>query len=163
MQELKQQYTIVIVTHNMQQAARVSDRTAFFTAELDSETDRRTGAARRVRPHREDLLQPVRRAHRELHHRAVRLSRDRDARRTLPPTSSTRSTTRSTASAALLVETVPRATEVLLTSDLRGADELIHGDDVFDERCIDLEERCYALLALQAPVAGRPPPRSSPP
>jgi phosphate transport system ATP-binding protein len=28
--ELKKQYTIVIVTHNMQQAARVSDRTAFF-------------------------------------------------------------------------------------------------------------------------------------
>ncbi|HRX79075.1 MAG: phosphate ABC transporter ATP-binding protein [Planctomycetaceae bacterium] len=28
--ELKQQYTIVIVTHNMQQASRVSDRTAFF-------------------------------------------------------------------------------------------------------------------------------------
>ncbi len=31
MNELKQTYTIVIVTHNMQQAARVSDRTAFFT------------------------------------------------------------------------------------------------------------------------------------
>jgi phosphate transport system ATP-binding protein len=30
---LKQQYTIVIVTHNMQQAARVSDRTAFFDLE----------------------------------------------------------------------------------------------------------------------------------
>ena len=29
-QELKQRYTIVIVTHNMQQAARVSDYTAFF-------------------------------------------------------------------------------------------------------------------------------------
>jgi phosphate transport system ATP-binding protein len=29
-QELKERYTIVIVTHNMQQAARVSDRTAFF-------------------------------------------------------------------------------------------------------------------------------------
>jgi phosphate transport system ATP-binding protein len=29
--ELKQRYTIVIVTHNMQQAARVSDRTGFFT------------------------------------------------------------------------------------------------------------------------------------
>ncbi len=27
---LKQQFTIVIVTHNMQQAARVADRTAFF-------------------------------------------------------------------------------------------------------------------------------------
>ena len=28
--ELKKRYTIVIVTHNMQQAARISDRTAFF-------------------------------------------------------------------------------------------------------------------------------------
>ena len=33
--ELKQNYSIVIVTHNMQQAARVSDMTAFFTVELD--------------------------------------------------------------------------------------------------------------------------------
>ncbi|GAB4216456.1 MAG: phosphate ABC transporter ATP-binding protein PstB [Synechococcales cyanobacterium] len=33
--ELKQKYTIIIVTHNMQQAARVSDNTAFFNAELD--------------------------------------------------------------------------------------------------------------------------------
>ncbi|MBT8241315.1 MAG: phosphate ABC transporter ATP-binding protein [Acidimicrobiia bacterium] len=43
MQEIKTRYTIVIVTHNMQQAARVSDRTAFFTAEVDSDNDRRTG------------------------------------------------------------------------------------------------------------------------
>jgi phosphate transport system ATP-binding protein len=42
MVELKNEYTIVIVTHNMQQAARVSDRTAFFTAEVD-EHDRRAG------------------------------------------------------------------------------------------------------------------------
>jgi phosphate transport system ATP-binding protein len=35
MTELKSTYTIVVVTHNMQQAARVSDRTAFFTAEVD--------------------------------------------------------------------------------------------------------------------------------
>jgi len=34
MAELKRDYTIVIVTHNMQQAARVSDRTAFMTAEV---------------------------------------------------------------------------------------------------------------------------------
>jgi phosphate transport system ATP-binding protein len=33
MAELKEDYSIVIVTHNMQQAARVSDRTAFFTVE----------------------------------------------------------------------------------------------------------------------------------
>ena len=37
MSELKRDYTIVVVTHNMQQAARVSDRTAFFTAEVDSD------------------------------------------------------------------------------------------------------------------------------
>jgi phosphate transport system ATP-binding protein len=33
-------YTIVIVTHNMQQAARVSDRTAFFTVEVGEEGQR---------------------------------------------------------------------------------------------------------------------------
>jgi phosphate transport system ATP-binding protein len=43
MEELKRDYTIIIVTHNMQQAARVSDRTAFFTAEADPETGQRTG------------------------------------------------------------------------------------------------------------------------
>jgi phosphate transport system ATP-binding protein len=43
MRELKRTYTIVIVTHNMQQAARTSDRTAFFTAELDPRSDQRSG------------------------------------------------------------------------------------------------------------------------
>jgi phosphate transport system ATP-binding protein len=43
MQELKSRYTIVIVTHNMQQATRVSDRTAFFSVLTDSESDTRTG------------------------------------------------------------------------------------------------------------------------
>jgi phosphate transport system ATP-binding protein len=43
MRELKSRFTIVIVTHNMQQAARVSDRTAFFTTEVDSKSERRTG------------------------------------------------------------------------------------------------------------------------
>ena len=39
-QTLKEKYTIVIVTHNMQQAARVSDRTAFFTIENEGEPGR---------------------------------------------------------------------------------------------------------------------------
>lgn len=38
--ELKSQYTIVIVTHNMQQAARVSDRTAFFNLKATGEPGR---------------------------------------------------------------------------------------------------------------------------
>jgi phosphate transport system ATP-binding protein len=43
MQEIKKDFTIIIVTHNMQQAARVSDRTAFFTTEINPDSDRRTG------------------------------------------------------------------------------------------------------------------------
>jgi phosphate transport system ATP-binding protein len=48
MQEIKDEYTIVIVTHNMQQAARVSDRTAFFITEVTEAVqgqggDQRTG------------------------------------------------------------------------------------------------------------------------
>jgi phosphate transport system ATP-binding protein len=41
--ELKEQFSIVIVTHNMQQAARVSDRTAFLMVELDADENNRWG------------------------------------------------------------------------------------------------------------------------
>jgi phosphate transport system ATP-binding protein len=41
--ELKKEFSIVIVTHNMQQAARVSDRTAFLMVELDAEEHNRWG------------------------------------------------------------------------------------------------------------------------
>jgi phosphate ABC transporter ATP-binding protein len=43
MQELRKDFTIVIVTHNMQQAARIADRTAFFTAQADETVGDRTG------------------------------------------------------------------------------------------------------------------------
>ena len=43
MRELKSQYTIVVVTHNMQQATRVSDRTAFFYVLTQGDSDTRTG------------------------------------------------------------------------------------------------------------------------
>jgi phosphate transport system ATP-binding protein len=45
MAELKTDHSIVIVTHNMQQAARVSDRTAFFTVDLDPRDGHRIGEA----------------------------------------------------------------------------------------------------------------------
>jgi phosphate transport system ATP-binding protein len=44
MQELAERYSIVIVTHNMQQAARTADRTAFFTVVSDEDSGVRTGA-----------------------------------------------------------------------------------------------------------------------
>jgi len=43
MQELKKDYSIIIVTHNMQQAARVSDETAFLYTEVDEATSSRWG------------------------------------------------------------------------------------------------------------------------
>jgi phosphate transport system ATP-binding protein len=43
MREIKSKYTIVIVTHNMQQATRVSDRTAFYSVLINPESDTRTG------------------------------------------------------------------------------------------------------------------------
>jgi phosphate transport system ATP-binding protein len=43
MAELREDYTIIIVTHNMQQAARIADRTAFFTAKAAEGTGDRTG------------------------------------------------------------------------------------------------------------------------
>lgn len=54
---------------------------------------------------------------------------------------------------AFVVQAVPRATRILLDMDLEGADLLIRSDDEIDARCLDVEERCYQLLALQAPVA----------
>lgn len=43
MVEIKSSYTIVVVTHNMQQAARVSDMCAFLTTEVNERSDTRTG------------------------------------------------------------------------------------------------------------------------
>ena len=54
---------------------------------------------------------------------------------------------------AQVIEAIPRGTRVLLDADLEGADYMIQGDDEIDARCIDVEEHCYRILALQAPVA----------
>ena len=55
--------------------------------------------------------------------------------------------------AAGVTENVPRATEILLSQDLEGAEYMIMGDDEIDSRSLELEERCYSVLALQSPVA----------
>ncbi len=53
----------------------------------------------------------------------------------------------------LVTETIPRATEILLTNDLEAAQELIDDDDDVDALSHEVEERCYELLALQQPMA----------
>jgi phosphate transport system protein len=55
--------------------------------------------------------------------------------------------------ASSVVEVIPRGTTILLDGDLEGADYVIMADDELDARSLELEERCYQLLALQQPVA----------
>jgi phosphate transport system protein len=55
---------------------------------------------------------------------------------------------------AMVSETIGRGTAALLDRDLHAAQVLIDGDDVIDDFCLALEERCCQLLALQAPIAG---------
>ena len=74
MLELRDDYTIIIVTHNMQQAARVSDRTAFFTARPDETTGNRTGLLVEFDQTAQIFSNPERQAHRGLHLRPLRLS-----------------------------------------------------------------------------------------
>ncbi|NLD76543.1 MAG: phosphate transport system regulatory protein PhoU, partial [Acidimicrobiales bacterium] len=56
--------------------------------------------------------------------------------------------------AALVTERIPCGTEVLLNRDLSEAQKLIEADDELDVLAIELEERCYQTLVLQAPMAG---------
>ncbi len=56
--------------------------------------------------------------------------------------------------AAMVCEFISRGTDVLLTLDLRAAQLLIEDDDRIDGLAVDIEERCYQLLALQQPMAG---------
>src|SRR6201989_2119964 len=58
MRELRPRYTIVIVTHNMQQATRVSDRTAFFSVLVNPESDTRTGVLIEYGPTRQIFEDP---------------------------------------------------------------------------------------------------------
>ena len=55
---------------------------------------------------------------------------------------------------ASVIEAIPRATAVLLSGDLEGADYLVQSDDEIDARAVDIEDHCFQQLALQAPVAG---------
>ena len=54
----------------------------------------------------------------------------------------------------MVSETIGKGTAALLGRDLHAAQVIIDGDDVIDDFCLVLEERCYRLLALQSPIAG---------
>ena len=74
--ELKSDYTIVIVTHNMQQAARVSDDTGFFNLKATGQP----GHLVEFNPTKKMFSNPDEAVHRGLHLRPLRLSRAVDGR-----------------------------------------------------------------------------------
>ena len=55
--------------------------------------------------------------------------------------------------AALVTESIPRATEAMLQGDMATAQAIVDGDDPLDAMAIELEELCYQQLALQQPMA----------
>ncbi len=56
--------------------------------------------------------------------------------------------------AARVTEAITRGTEALLDMDLAAAQALIAGDDEIDALTLDIEERCFTVLARQGPMAG---------
>src|SRR5262245_16993475 len=54
---------------------------------------------------------------------------------------------------ALVTESIPRGTDVLLTSNLKEAQQVIEDDDALDALALRIEEHCYQVLALQQPMA----------
>ncbi|MFT7474406.1 MAG: phosphate transport system protein [Verrucomicrobiales bacterium] len=55
--------------------------------------------------------------------------------------------------AAHVTEAIPRATEALINNNLEVAQDVIQHDDELDLLSLQIEERCYALIALQQPMA----------
>jgi phosphate transport system protein len=56
--------------------------------------------------------------------------------------------------AAMVTECITRGTDVLLSGDLAGAQQLIDDDDELDVLSLHIEERCYQVLTLEGPMAG---------
>ncbi|MGK2948409.1 MAG: phosphate signaling complex PhoU family protein, partial [Acidimicrobiales bacterium] len=55
--------------------------------------------------------------------------------------------------AAHVTDSIGRGTEALIDLDLTAAEALIDGDDAIDASTLDIEERCFTILARQQPMA----------
>ena len=146
MHELKRDYTLVIVTHNMQQAARVAEMTAFFSLDV-KEDGSRNGILVEYDSTEKIFTQPVRRAHRGLRHGAVRM-------RALTFTEELAQLEASLQEEGDLVLRALRSSlNALARGDEELADEVIRFDDEVDRRYVAIEEGVQSLLARQTPVA----------
>ena len=149
MLELKRHYSIVIVTHNMQQAGRVSDMTAVLMPEVTRQR-RDHRPHRRVRRHQQDLHQPREQADRGLRHRPGRMTPE--ARVSFHE--NLEGLEQETLSTAELAATaVNQAIEAVVQQDYELAVMVINNDDRIDGRYLDVHQGVLSLLARQSPVA----------
>ena len=146
MHELKRDYTIVIVTHNMQQAARVADRTAFFS--LAVEGDQRYGVLVEYDDTEKFFTAPGRPAHRGLRHRAVRMNVRTTFQEELDQLEASLQE-----EGALVLRVLRGALNALAQRDVELADDVIAFDDDVDRQYVQIEETIQSLLARQTPVA----------
>ena len=154
MLELKEHYSIVIVTHNMQQAARVSDRTAFFIVDLDEGGEpphRPTGRVRRPRRSSRTPTTPAPRTT-----SPGRSASDRCPSAHADFTGGARAARGAGALGGLdlVVDAAgPRDGGARAPGRRAGGDGR-PDDDRIDGRYLEVHQGILSLLALQAPVAG---------
>ena len=145
MVDLKKEYTVVVVTHNMQQAARVAEMTAFFSIEAGEE-GRRTGILVEYRRDRPDVHQPLRRPDRGLRHGTVRVRPEFDAElATLEGALQEAGTA--------TVQAIHGALVALQDWEPGVLDYLAAIDDRVDGLYRQVERDVETLIARQAPVA----------
>ena len=150
--ELKTKYTIAIVTHNMQQAARASDNTAFFNLEEIGQA----GAAGRDRRDRDDLHQTDRRK------RPRTTSAGGSARKGGAMPEAVRAeyqeeldTLEASALGGLdlVSSALAERCEAIEHQDVELAQIVVADDDRIDGRYLEVHQALITLLATQSPVA----------
>ena len=143
MHDLKREYTIVIVTHNMQQAARIADMTAFFSVQIDN--GHRSGVLVEYDATADDLHEARRQTHRGLRHGSVRLMRVSLQQELDQLEASLQE------EGALVLRALRGCLNALERQDAELADEVIAFDDEVDDAYIAIEEGIQSLLARQTP------------
>ena len=165
MLDLKKDYTVVIVTHNMQQATRVADMTAFFSVEVREDGTGRHGMLVEYDATTTIFTKPVRPAYRGLRDRPLRIawrasSTSRASRRSKPSLQE---------EGAVVLRSVRAAVDALESQDVELCDEVVAFDDEIDTSLPPLSRRWSSeVLAQQSPVATdlrlvRHPPQLDPP
>ena len=142
----------MIVTHNMQQAARISDRTAFLIVELDASEKHRTGRVVEYDETEKIFTNPERPADRGLRDRQGGLMAP-DEIRVQYREELERLEGRALDGLDLVIAALERTVEAVQHQDIELAELVIADDDVIDGRYLEIHQSILTLLATQAPVA----------